>query len=150
MEVSFNDTRCEDGKRVDPTDPLLFTCTITGVRSSRITVKFPTGHEIHLLNGNRIVEDLPDGVNVQNRSVEYAYDRGYREHNYKLTLSIVNTTLNGGLLCDSDETDAADGMAGCLVVGKFETAVLTPQLYSALCRMTCLLCSLTAKNELLF
>ena len=48
MEVSFNDTRCEDGRRVDPTDPLLFNCTITGVRGDRITVKFPTGHEIHL------------------------------------------------------------------------------------------------------
>ena len=117
MEVSFNDTRCEDGKRVDPTDPLLFTCTITGVWSYRITVKFPTDHEIHLYYDDGIEEDLPDGVNVQNQSVEY--DRRYRQYNYTLTLSIVNTTLNGSLICDSDETDAADGMAGCLVVGKF-------------------------------
>ena len=66
MEVSFNDTRCEDGKRVDSTDPLLFTCTITGVRSDDITVKFPSGHEIRLYYDHETVENLPDGVNVQN------------------------------------------------------------------------------------
>ena len=98
------------------------------------------------------MEDLPDGVSVQNGSVKANYGGYYHYrligYNYTLTLSIVNTTLNGSLICESDETNATDGMAGCLVVGKFETAVLTSHLYSALCRMTCLLWKCYAKLEI--
>lgn len=112
-------TRCGGGKRMD----LLFTCNITGAVSDSISVRFPDGHEIHLNSFNTIVGDLPYGVNVHNQSVHANANGSY---NYSLTLSFEKkryTTLNGGLKCGNDITDAAgsaDGIDGCLVDGKFK------------------------------
>lgn len=53
--------------------------------------------------------DLPYGVYIQNQSVEIN-DCGSRD--YALTLSILSTSLSGGLICDSN-------VAGCLLACKF-------------------------------
>ena len=122
MEVSFNDTRCGGGRGVCLTDPLLFTCTVTGVISDDITVNFTAGHEIHINSYNTEVVDLPHGVTVHNQNVEITdyytltKNKSVRVYEYMLTLSIVNASLlNGSIICS---VNGSNDEAECPVVGK--------------------------------
>ena len=83
VDASFNDTRCEDGGTVCPTDPLLFTCIVSDSPIVDITVTFPSGDEIDLTVGNMITGDLPDGVHVKSHNV--TVDGTF---NYVLTLKV--------------------------------------------------------------
>ena len=120
-EASFNDTRCEDGGVVCPTDPLLFTCNITDTGATRVTVAFSFAvmMSISLTNGN-ITEGVgPDGINIQSHNVT-----GEGPYDYILTLSITSASLlNGGMItCDNNGgvTDRAGcPVAGGLSVGRF-------------------------------
>ena len=83
VRTSFNDTRC-DGGRVCPTDPLLFTCEITGSTSTSIAVTFPSDMGITIIlrsRGTVDEHDPPDGVTV-------------RFHNVAITENAVNYTLS--------------------------------------------------------
>ena len=115
MDVNFNDPRCGDGRGVCPTDPLLFTCMVTGSPTNIITVRIEDVLDIDLNDDNTIVGDLPDGFTVQSHNVQT--NVGSRD--YTLVLSIVNASLlNGSLIrCDSNIIDVND-MAGCPVAGK--------------------------------
>ena len=125
MEVGFNDTRCGDGRGVCPTDPILFTCTVTGVINDDITVNFTAGYEIHINSYNTTVVDLPRGVTVQNQNVEIAdytltKNKSVRVYEYMLTLSIVNASLlNGSIICSVNGSSDDNDEAECPVVGKF-------------------------------
>ena len=117
MDVSFNDPRCGDGRGVCPTDPLLFTCVVTGSPVNSITVEIENVFEIDLNDDNTIDGDLPDGYTVQSHNVQ----TNVGSLNYTLVLSIVNASLlNGSLIiCDSNLA-GVDDMAGCPVAGKLK------------------------------
>ena len=124
MEVSFNDTRC-GGRGVCLTDPLFFTCIVTGVINDDITVNFTAGYEIHINSYNTTVVDLPHGVAVQNQNVEIAdyytltNNKSVRVYEYTLTLSIANVSLlNGSIICS---VNGSNDEAECSVVGKLVT-----------------------------
>ena len=116
VDVNFNDPRCGDGRRVCPTDPLLFTCVVTGNLAATITVKIENVLETDLNDDNTTYEHLPDGYTVQSHNVQ----TNVGSLNYTLVLSIVNASLlNGSLIiCDSNLRGVDDGMAGCPVAGK--------------------------------
>ena len=116
MDVSFNNSRCGDGRGVCPTDPLLFTCVVTGSTASRTTVEIENVLEIDLRQDNTIDGDLPDGYTVQSHNVQ----TNDGSLDYTLGLSIVSASLlNGSLIiCDSNILGVDDGMAGCPVAGK--------------------------------
>ena len=115
--VNFNDTRCGDGRGVCQTDPLLFTCMVTGATANRITVKIENVLDIDLNDDNTIDGNLPDGFIVQSHNVQ----TNGGSLDYILVLSIVSASLlNGSLIiCDSNIFGVDDGMAGCPVAGKF-------------------------------
>ena len=119
MDVNFNDSRCGDGRGVCPTDPLLFTCMVTGNQANSIIVKINNSvGEIRLMAGNIIQEldgGLPDGYTVQSHNIQ----TNDGSLDYTLVLSIVNASLlNGSLIiCDSN-LFGIDDMAGCPVAGK--------------------------------
>ena len=116
MDVNFNNPRCGDGRRVCPTDPLLFTCVVTGSPANRITVEIENVFEIDLNDDNTTEGDLPDGFTVHSHNVQ----TNVGLLNYTLVLSIVNASLlNGSLIiCDSNLGGVDDSMAGCPVAGK--------------------------------
>ena len=127
MEVGFNDTRCGEGRGVCLTDPLLFTCTVTGVINDDITVTFTAGYEIHINSSNTTVGDLPHGVYIQNQNVEITdytltRNKSVRIYEYMLTLSIVNASLlNGSIICSINGINASNDEAECPVFGKLVT-----------------------------
>ena len=116
MDVNFNDLRCGDGRVVCPTDPLLFTCMVSGSTANRITVRIENVLDIDLNEDNTIDGDLPDGFTVQSRNVQ----TNAGSLDYTLVLSIVSASLlNGSLIiCDSNILGVGDVMAGCPVAGK--------------------------------
>ena len=118
MDVSFNDTRCGDGRGVCPTDPLLFTCIVTGSTATSITVKIENILEIDFNADNTTDEYLPNGYTVQSHNVHW--QTNVASLDYTLVLSIVNASqLNGSLIrCDSNLFGVDDSMAGCPVAGK--------------------------------
>ena len=58
MDVSFNNSRCGDGRGVCPTDPLLFTCIVTGSPADRISIEIENVLDIDLNDDNTIDGDL--------------------------------------------------------------------------------------------
>ena len=130
MDVNFNDPRCGDGRGVCPTDPLLFTCMVTGNPAASIIVKINNSvGEIRLMASNTTQEldgGLPDGFTVQSHNVQI--NDGSAD--YTLVLSIMNASLLNGnsmIICDSNIFGADDVSAGCPVAGKlyvFRTLVL--------------------------
>ena len=120
MDANFNDPRCEDGRGVCPTDPLLFTCAVTGNLAANIIVKINNSvGGISLTAANAIQEldgGLPDGFTVQSHNVQ-SNDGSL---NYTLVLSIVSASLLNGssIICDSNTFGVGDGLAGCPVAGK--------------------------------
>ena len=116
VDVNFNDTRCGDGRGVCPTDPLLFTCMVTGSPADRITVEIENVFDIDLREDNTTVGDLPDGYTVQSHNVQT--NDGLL--NYILVLSIVNASLlnDSLIICDINLAGVDDSIAGCLVAGK--------------------------------
>ena len=115
--VNFDNPRCGDGRGVCPTDPLLFTCVVTGNIATRITVRIKNVLNIDLNENNETVENLlPDGFTVQSHNVQ----NNVGSLDYTLVLSIVNATLlNGSLIiCDSNTVNVDEGMAGCPVAGE--------------------------------
>ena len=119
MNVSFNNSRCQEDKGVCPTDSLLFSCVVTGSRASSVIVKINGGvggirltleNEIEELNGG-----LPDGFAVQSHNVLQN-----KSVNYTLVLSIVSASLlNDSVICDINLV-GVDGVAECAVAGKWK------------------------------
>ena len=113
--ASFNDTGCGDGREVCSTDPLLFTCNITGSLSTTATVTLPpSGVVILLSNDNSALGMVPQGYILQSTIV--SMNDGL--NNFILTLSIENASLLNGsdIICNSGLSGGIR-MAGCPVAG---------------------------------
>ena len=89
-EASFNDKRCVSGV-VCPTDPLIFTCNVTGSGVDRALIYLPSGEEVALRSDNTtaVEPNLPDGVTVQFHSVTVS--NGVAD--YILSLAIERASL---------------------------------------------------------
>ena len=113
-EAGFNDTRCEDGGVVCPTDLLLFTCNITDTPSTRVIVLFSFAEMvvIALTNNNVIQGGGPDGINIHSHSVT-----GEGPYDYILTLSIASASLLNGGMIECDSNIGVTDRAGCPVAG---------------------------------
>ena len=122
MDVNFNNPRCREDGGVCPTDPLLFTCVVTGSTAAIIVRINGSVGEIRLMSGNTIQEldgGLPDGFAVQSHNVQSTSDTSA---NYTIVLSIVSASLlNGSLICVSNILGVGDGVAECAVAGKLST-----------------------------
>ena len=121
MDVSFNNSRCQEDKGVCPTDPLLFSCVVTDNTASSIIVKVNGSGAILLTSKNDVQEldgGLPDGFAVQSHNV---LKNNVASVNYTLVLSIVSASLlNDSLICVSNLL-GIDGVAECAVAGKLNT-----------------------------
>ena len=120
--MNFNDPRCGDGRGLCPTDPLLFTCIVTGGTATSITVKIDDVLEIDFNVDNTIDGDLPDGFTVPSHNVQ----TNVGSLDYTLVLSIVNASLlNGSLIvCESNTFGVDDSTAECPVVGKLNIYIV--------------------------
>ena len=111
--ASFSDDRCEaDG--VCPSDPLTFTCEISG--SDILQVAFPNGEREFVTLGvsrDDLNEDLPDGFTAVTLNINDS------TRVIVLTLSIASASLlaGGEIRCD-DGTNNNAAMAGCPILGK--------------------------------
>ena len=97
-----------------PTDPLLFTCNVTGTPSNTITVTFP--HDVTIIlrsTGMVDGDDPPAGVTVFHANSNITGD-------YILSLSIANASLlnDGNIICDPGVRNRMADMAECPVAGK--------------------------------
>ena len=116
-EASFNDKRCVSGV-VCPTDPLIFTCNVTGSGVDRALINLPSGVEVALRSDNTVVVEpnLPDGITVQFHNV--AVNNGV---DYILSLAIERASLlNGGMIqcSDSSLTPVIDEASCPVATGK--------------------------------
>ena len=116
MIASFNETSCGDGGSVCSTDPLLFTCNITGSPGSIVTLTLPpSGDAIILNNDNSRQGTIPEGYTLQTTAVSMNDSL----NNFLLILSIESASVlnNSDIICN---TGLSDGrfMAGCPVAGK--------------------------------
>ena len=102
------------------TDSLLFTCTGNEIGFLRVTLF--SGERLALFSDGDItgIGDLHDGFSVEPPIV--TMNDGGASFNYTLSVSIENASLlNGNMIdCDDNSPDNQD-MAGCPVVGKFNT-----------------------------
>ena len=99
------------------TDPLLFTCNITGSLSTTATVTIPSfGVVIQLSNDNSALGMVPQGYILQSTIVSM---NGVL-NNFILIFSIENASLlkDGVLVCNSGLSGGIR-MAGCPVAGKY-------------------------------
>ena len=113
--ASFNDTRCGYGG-VCSTDPLFFTCNITGSPATVATVALPSGDVIVLNEDNSIQGMIPEGYTLQSAIVSM----NDALINFILTFSIESASLLNGsdIICNSALVGGIR-MAGCPVAGKF-------------------------------
>ena len=116
MIASFNETNCGDGGSVCSTDPVLFTCNITGSSGTVSTVTFPSGDAIVLNKDNSRAGMIPEGYTLQ--SAIASMHGGL--NNFVLTFSIESASLLNGsdIICNSGLVGGIE-MAGCPVAGKF-------------------------------
>ena len=130
--ASFNDTRCGDGG-VCSTDPLLFTCNITGSLSTTATVTLtPSGDVIQLNHDNSTQGMIPARYILQSTIVSM---NGVL-NNFILIFSIESASLLNGsdIICNSGLSGGIR-MARCPVAGKFSVHVVhctvcVPYMYS--------------------
>ena len=117
-EASFNDKRCVSGV-VCPTDPLIFTCNVTGSDADRTLIDLPSGGRVALLSDNTILveETLPDGITVQFHNATVS--NGVAD--YILSLAIERASLlNSDMIqcSDSSLTPVIDEASCPVATGK--------------------------------